>query len=169
MIADFCAWFINYTSQIQTLAIIISAVAAIVLIWHNGKVAKSRAMIDLITAQKTDKDLVSASNLVYRLAREEPGSLGSYVKDSEDEEVRKIRSAILLVLNNQEFIAVGIRLKAFDENVYKQLQYSNVITIWQATSSFIYAARKLHNKPTIFQDFEKLATRWNKKPIKVIQ
>lgn len=161
-------WFSQNNSQIQTLAIIISALAALALIWHNGKIAKIRAMIDLITAQKLDKELVEASNLLYRLARENPGCLGSYVKDSEDEESRRIRSAILLVLNNQEFIAVGIRLKAFDEEVYKQLQYSNVMTIWRSTSSFIYAARDIYKKPTIFQDFENLAHRWEQKPIKIL-
>lgn len=168
-------FFLKYHSQIQTLAIVLSTVAAVVaaiaavcLIRHNGSLARQSALINLITAQKTDFKLVDASNIVYRLSKSNPGSLGSYVTDTEDEEKRKIRQAILLVLNNQEFIAVGIRLKAFDENVYKQLQYSSVISLWKATSSFIYAAREINSKPTIFQDFENLARRWEENPIDVL-
>lgn len=73
---------------------------------------------------------------------------------------------ILRVLNNQEFIAVGIRTGAFDEGVYKQLQCSNVLKLWTATSGFIQEIRKIDGKNTLFQDFERLANKWEKRPIK---
>ncbi len=73
-----------------------------------------------------------------------------------------------MILNNQEFIAVGVRLGSFDENTYKQMQYTNVMRLWEASKGFIEEIRREHKKDTLFQDFEKLALRWKKKPIRQI-
>ncbi len=159
-----CAWWLGESKGFwfQTGAFFLSAIAAVILIWHNGKLAKKRALIDLIIQQKSDEGLIKATQRVYKL-HDEGNHLSSLVgEDTED------RRTILKVLNNQEFIAVGIRLKAFDEGVYKELQYNNVIKLWNATSGFIHELRKIDGKGTLFQDFEALAKRWEKKPIKKI-
>jgi len=148
---------------IQTGAFFISALAAVGVIWHNGAIARKRAIIDLILQQKADTGLVADIQSVYKWA-EEGNHLSSLVgSDSEQ------RRTILHVLNSQEFIAVGIRLGAFDEDVYKQMQCSNVLKLWTATSGFIHEIRKIDQKNTLFQDFECLAKRWEQKPIKKIK
>lgn len=143
---------------IQTGAVFLSAVAAIYIIYHNGKLAKRRALIDLIIQQKSDEKLIEATREVYALSK--AGNHISQLVDSEKE------PTILRVLNNQEFIAVGIRTGAFDEDVYKEIQCSNVLKLWTATSGFIQEVRKIDGKNTLFQDFERLAKRWGKNPIK---
>lgn len=143
---------------IQTGAVFLFAVAAIYIIYHNGKLAKRRALIDLIIQQKSDEKLIEATREVYALSK--AGNHISQLVDSEKE------PTILRVLNNQEFIAVGIRTGAFDEGVYKEIQCSNVLKLWTATSGFIQEIRKIDGKNTIFQDFEHLAKRWEKNPIK---
>lgn len=147
---------------IQTGALFASVVAAIWLIIHNGKQARMRALIDLIIQQKSNKDLYEAIQLVYRLA--ENGKPLSSMVENDTEERRKI----LVVLNNQEFIATGIRMGAFDGKLYKQMQCSNVVKLWNAASGFVHELRKIDNKNTIFQDFERLAQKWEKTPIKKI-
>ena len=143
---------------IQTGAVFLSALAAIYIIYHNGKLAKRRALIDLIIQQKSDEKLIEATREVYALSK--AGNHISQLVDSEKE------PTILRVLNNQEFIAVGIRTGAFDEGVYKEIQCSNVLKLWTATSGFIQEIRKIDGKNTLFQDFENLAKRWEKNPIK---
>lgn len=143
---------------VQTGAVFLSAVAAVYIIYHNGKLAKRRALIDLIIQQKSDEKLIEATREVYALSK--AGNHLSQLVDSDKE------STILRVLNNQEFIAVGIRTGAFDEGVYKESQCSNVLKLWTATSGFIQEVRKIDGKNTIFQDFERLAKRWEKNPIK---
>ncbi len=145
---------------VQTGAAFLSALAAIYVIHHNGKLAKQRALIDLIIQQKSDTELTAATQRVYHL-HETGNHLSSLVGDDSED-----RRTLLKVLNNQEFIAVGIRLKAFDEKVYQQLQCSNVLKLWSATSGFIHEIRKIDGKNTLFQDFESLSKRWEKKPIK---
>ncbi|MGC3984851.1 MAG: DUF4760 domain-containing protein [Pseudorhodoferax sp.] len=145
---------------IQTGAFFLSAIAAVFVIYHNGKLAKQRALIDLIIQQKADSKLQDATRRVYAL-QDAGNHLSSLVgADSED------RRLILQALNNHEFIAVGIRMGAFDEGVYKELQYNNIMKMWAATSGFIHELRKIDGRGTLFQDFECLAKRWEKKPIK---
>lgn len=148
---------------IQTGALFISAISALALIWHNGRVERRRALIDLMIQQKADASLIADIQEVYRL-HECGNHLSSLVGDDSPE-----RRKILHVLNNQEFIAVGIRLGAFDEKVYKQMQCSNVLKLWVATSGFIHELRKIDRKNTLFQDFEKLANRWEQAPIKKLK
>lgn len=143
---------------IQTGAVFLSAVAAVYIIYHNGKLAKRRALIDLIIQQKSDEKLIEATREIYTLSK--AGNHLSQLVDSDKE------PTILRVLNNQEFIAVGIRKGAFDETVYKEIQCSNVLKLWTATSGFIQEVRKIDGKNTLFQDFENLAKRWEKNPIK---
>ena len=139
-----------------------SAIAAVAVIYYNGKHARVRALIDLIVQQKMDEGLIEATRRVHAL-RDGGNSLSTHAdKDSQE------RKDILRVLNNQEFIAVGVRLKAFDEEVYKQMQCTNVLRMWNVTRGFIHEIRRADGKETIFQDFEKLACKWQKDPIKKI-
>ena len=159
------AWLLGETRGfwIQTGAFFLSALAAIFVIYHNGKLAKKRALIDLIIQQKSDQNLITATRRVYEL-QDCGNHLSSLVgTDTED------RRIVLQVLNNQEFIAVGIRLGAFDETVYKQLQFNNIVKLWSATSGFIHELRKIDARTTLFQDFECLAKRWENSPIKKIK
>lgn len=147
---------------VQTGALFLSTLAAVYVINHNGRLAKKRALIDLIIQQKSDTVLTEAIQRVYHL-HECGNHLSSLVgSDTED------RRTLLKVLNNQEFIAVGIRMSAFDEKVYKQMQCSNVLKLWAATSGFIHEIRKIDGKSTLFQDFENLAKKWERTPLKRI-
>jgi Domain of unknown function (DUF4760) len=147
---------------IQTGAFLLSAGAGAYVIHHNGVLAKKRALIDLIIHQKSDEKLLAATQVVYRL--HEDGKHLSALVGTDSEE----RRSILLVLNNQEFIATGIRMGAFDEKVYKQMQCSNVRKLWTTASGFVQELRKIDGRQTIFQDFEKLALKWDNNPIKKI-
>lgn len=74
--------------------------------------------------------------------------------------------AILAVLNFREFVAAGIREKAFDEAMYKRIQYSVILRDWNSFEGFVRELRKSRNRPTLFQEFQMLAQRWEKAPLK---
>ena len=147
---------------IQTGAFFLSAVGAIAVIYYNGKQARVSALINLLMQQKSDAELLDATRHVHFL-KENGKALSHHVATDSPE-----RKAILKVLNNQEFIAVGIRLGVFDENVYKQSQCTNVLRLWDASRGFINELRSVDGKDTIFQDFERLANKWQNDPIKRI-
>lgn len=146
---------------IQTGAFVLSAIAAITIMYHNEKMAKRRATIDHIIFQKSNKELLTAIHSVYQL-HENKTQLSSFIGKSETDEFK----AILSVLNNHEFVALGIRRKAFEEAIYKELQYSNFLKVHQSSAGFIAELRKNSGTQTLFQEFEWLIKRWEKCPLK---
>lgn len=71
---------------------------------------------------------------------------------------------ILLVLNNHEFIACGVKRKALDEGIYKRMYYSAIVRDWDSFSGLVTQMRTMKSKPALFQDFEWLAHRFKKNP-----
>ena len=147
---------------IQTAVFALSAIAGVAVIYFNGKQARTRALIDMLMQHKVDQELVKATRQVHQL-QNSGESLAQHVDKNTEQ-----RKAILKVLNTHEFIAVGVRMGAFDEKVYKQMQCSNVLRLWSSSCGFIHELRKADQKETLFQDFERLAHRWEKKPIQKI-
>ena len=133
------------------------------MIYYNGKQARTRALIDLLVNHKSDITLTAVTRRVYAL-QENGGRLSHHVDKDSDE-----RKDILKVLNTHEFIAVGVRMKAFDERVYKEMQCTNVLRLWSAARGFVQEIRAADGKETIFQDFERMAKCWKKSPVKKIQ
>lgn len=146
---------------VQTAAIVASAIAAITLLYITSKQARTRALIDLILHQRIDTALTESASIVFSLDRGQR-DLKIFAVAPPDSTERK---AIIRVLNNQEFIAAGIRMRAFDEDVYKQMQHSNVVRLWKATEGFIIEFRKVQKNDTLFQDFYQLGRRWSKSPL----
>lgn len=138
-----------------------SALAGVAVIYYNGKQGRLRATLDLIMHQKSDASLLQAVNFVYQL-RDNNVQFSSYANKSDSEELKYI----LKVLNNHEFIAIGIHQKTFDEEMYKNMQYSNVIKVWAASAGIVADIRHTQGIETLFQEFERLAARWKKSPLK---
>ncbi|MGZ8256401.1 MAG: DUF4760 domain-containing protein [Gallionella sp.] len=145
---------------IQTGAVFLSAIAAIFVIYHNGVMARRRATVDHIIHQKSDDGLLSSIRLVYQLY-EEKTRLSDFLESPESSEYQ----AILKVLNNHEFIALGIRRAAFEEKIYKELQYSNFVKVYEASAGIVAELRRSKNTQTLFQEFEWLIKRWKKSPL----
>lgn len=149
---------------IQTGALVLSAIAAVIVIYLNGKQARKRATIDLMLHQKNNKQLLEDTRSVWDLATTKK-TFAALAADTNSEEC----SCILRVLNGYEFVAVGIRKRAFDEEIYKMSQYSNVMKIWKASDGFIRDIRAMEDKPTLFQELEWLISRWENDPIHTVK
>lgn len=146
---------------IQTGAFVLSALAGVAVIYYNGKQGRLRATIDLIIHQKSDTQLLACIEQVYKLSLNKV-QFSKYANDHDSEEFR----CILKVLNNHEFIALGIRQGTFDEEIYKKMQYSNVMKVWASSAGIISEIRNTQNIQTLFQEFEWLAQRWRNSPLK---
>lgn len=127
--------------------------------------AKKRAIIDLLIAQKSDPNYIKDSKIVRALKSDTTACLSSEINSPDSAK----KDAILSVLNQLEFIAVGIRIGVFDEELYKQLCCHSVLKTWEAASGFVYELRKQTHIKTLYQDLECLADRWERDPVKPIQ
>lgn len=145
---------------IQTGAFVLSAVAAVVVIYFNGRQARKRATIDLMIHQKNNHQMLEELRKVWALA-DRSGTFASLAQDTKSDDC----ACIFRVLNEYEFVALGIRRRAFDGKIYKMSQYSNVMKVWAASDGFIREIRALEGKPTLFQELEWLIGEWEKDPI----
>ena len=147
---------------IQTLILAVSAIAAIWIILASKTQEKRRATIDLVMDQKRDRALQDARQMLLKMHESGEKNFARHLQDASSVEYK----SILLVLNAYEFLATGTREGAFDEYTYKRLRYSNLLRDWNNLCPSVMAFRKMKNINGLFQEFEWLARRWLKKPLK---
>lgn len=153
----------TYGFWVQTGAIVISAFGAIWAIYHNGKMSKRRATVDVIIQENQDAVLRDAKTTIFRVLKET--SLIELYKN-ETNRGNKHRDMLLVILNRYEFIAQGIRSGAFEEKIYKRMQYSSIMKMWKMSKPLIEEIRRIEERDTLYQEFQWLATRWGKAPLK---
>ncbi|AXC11724.1 hypothetical protein ACPOL_2402 [Acidisarcina polymorpha] len=83
------------------------------------------------------------------------------------------------MLNSYEFIATGLKTGAFDKKTYKRIYYNNVLDNWVILEDFVLRYREKYRKEhgpalghkadTLFQDFEHLAEKRRKHPLKSLK
>ncbi|MEK2607733.1 DUF4760 domain-containing protein [Pseudomonas shirazensis] len=126
---------------------------------HNEKLSRQRATIDILMSQRTDQSLIEAKKAVAKIH----SSGGEFVSLATSAHAQdEARGHILSIINNYEFIALGIREGALDEDLYKRAVYSQVTRDWSAMKGFIMELRRQNRIDTLFQEFEKLAKGWEK-------
>lgn len=186
MLAAFSGWFREFTSWVharaqdeiwlQNVILVISAAVAILTIGITSVLERRRATVDLVRDQQKDEGLIKARKTVRSLL-DASGKIDFdpilAQKDSEQ------LNAILSVLNSFEFMAAGLHTKAFDEKTYKRLLFNTVVDQWSLFEDFVYKYRenckkeyteaKGLNPDTQYQDFETLARKWSRDPLKRIR
>lgn len=165
MLAQSCLAYVvqTYGPLLTTGAILISAAVAVLAIRANGKAAKRRATIDLVLHQKQNKILVDARKLILDLH----DGKAQFTKFALLENAKEQETlALIESLNAYEFVATGIREGAFDEATFKRLRHSVTVRDWAAWETFVSEFRKARGQPTVYREFEWLAKRWIKDPLK---
>jgi hypothetical protein len=149
--------------------IVLSAIAAFLVIWHGGKVNRLKATVDMVRATFFEenarksynefKDLLSALDEAKQDISEYAGS---------DSDRSEGESVILKQINNYELISLGIKKNVFDEKFYKRWFFSQLTRDYSKVQPYITAVRETYNNDAYFCEFETLAARWNryKHPIK---
>ncbi|NMZ98108.1 DUF4760 domain-containing protein [Pseudomonas lundensis] len=159
---------------VQTAVILLGAGAAVLTIVingrlsrqsiaHNEKLSRQRATIDLLLTQRTDMNLIESKKAVGVIHN----NGGDFTALAARDKVQELaRSHILSIINNYEFIALGIREGALDESIYKRAVYSQVMRDWKAMKAFVMELRRQNQIDTLFQELELLAKRWDQHSLK---
>jgi hypothetical protein len=160
-------WLANvsqtYGPLVTSGAIFVSAAVAVGAIVYNVRTARKRATIDLVMHLRQNNTLVEAKKKV--LALHENNAQFSKYALKENSGVEE-NNWILEVLNAHEFVAAGIRQGAFDEQTYKRMQWSVLVRDWAALETYVMELRNSRGRPTLYQEFQWLAKKWNKKSLK---
>ncbi len=155
----------------------------------NTNSARQQSTIHLVMDINADQRLQDTKNLIfikesnvtkYYMSLNAEVDFESYKSETvqEDEAKKKARKETLkrerlkddihYVLNRYEFIALGIRRGAFDEELFKDLHYSSFMKLWRCTKPLIMEIRSIGGIDTIYQEIELLTCNWEDEPIKKI-
>jgi hypothetical protein len=162
-------------SWFQNLILAFSAAIAIWTISSSSRHERRRATVDIVRDQQKDEVLIAARATIRGL-EDANGKIDfdTLLAKKDSAELR----AIYNVLNSYEFIASGMRTEAFDETTYKRMYYHTVTDHWIQFQEFVEKYRrktedeyrrqnrKDFSADTLFQDFQSLATKWLKHPLK---
>lgn len=140
---------------LQTGAICVSAIAAILLILWTRRVACRRATLDILMQEQTNGDLISERRRFIDL-RDKGDRLVQWAGQPSSAECATIRT----VLNRYELTAIGIFCGAVDEALYKSWCRTTLVRDWTACKAFVTELRSTARNPKYFCEFEKLAGRW---------
>jgi len=147
---------------LQTGILAVSAIAAVALFYQNGKQVRIQTLTNLIVRQRANEELQKAIRQITAWRK----TSTPLIKFLDSDEAR---NQIMRVLNHHEFIAVGIRLGAFDERTYKTTNCGIVTRLWDDAEEFINAIRQQRKSNTPFQDLERIAKHWKRNPLKPLK
>lgn len=148
-----------YRSGVLTLGVFVAMISV-----HSSRViARKKQTADATLASRSDAKLIEGLQCIRRLHDHEQCNLRLYGRQGKatDEDLQRM----LYVLNYYEFVSVGIREGIYDDAMWKRAQYSQVTTLWRRVEPLVGELRASRNQPTMFQDFECLATSWLASPL----
>lgn len=147
----------SYGSDIQNGAVVLSAIAAFLVIRDARSVAKRRGTLDLILHQESDAELIDAREgfIALKAGTTKISSYGVADKRSSDE-----AQHLKKVLNLHELTAVAIQEGVIDECVYRRWFNGTYISDYEATKDYITAVRANYDNSKVFSEFENTALRW---------
>lgn len=119
--------------------------------------SQHRATVEVVRHEQTDKELLEAFK-GYASLREKDGFLTTIA--ATHPEPLDDHSKVMRVLNNYEYVSVGILVGAFNEEIYKRMKRSALIRDWDALCPYVYHLRQKYSKPKLYVELEALATKW---------
>lgn len=156
----------DWTSIIQLIIVLASAIIAVITIISARKTSKERATLDVVLGDYKDGELVEASRLIFDLVRRGSNELYNVFQNKDGQNTEE-RLCLLLVLNRYEFYASAMNHGILDEKLFKRLHCANFIKLWDAVSPTVTSIRHEERKETIFKDLELLVLRWKANPLTI--
>lgn len=141
----------------EVLVFLLSPVAILIaagLAWRKHRqVAARDATLKFIA----EREIHNPNWLKARLEFLECSQKNNFPKDIQD----PAAYSLWLVLHNYELVAVAIKNKSMDEELYKQWNLTGYINSWKRVASYVHARRQKSGQDTMYCEFEKLATAWS--------
>lgn len=172
----------EWMAFLQLLVFAISAYIAFRTISSSRSTARERATLDTILDDNKDEELYDAKILVHDFHKNPQ----AYFKQKNDTVSKRdtlaqlftvdgsqltpaehdVRKSLIKALNRYEFYAIGINSGLFDEDLFKRMHCSNVLRLWETSSTAVTQLRNYTKIDTLFKDLEILAIRWKTNSLK---
>lgn len=148
----------TYGPDFQSGAVVLSAIAAFIMIGTHRLNARRGKTLDLILHHQSDGDLVSAR---FEFNKIKAGTTKFVTYAEKDKADSPQFEAIRKVLNIHELTAVAVEEGVIDERVYRRWNNTTVKDDYKATRDFIERLRETRSSPNAYCEFERLAKAWS--------
>nr|WP_243451969.1 DUF4760 domain-containing protein [Sphingosinicella soli] len=157
-------WVGENSDAIQAICIVLSAIAAFLVIWHNGKISRRQATIQMVVQtffDAGDNESYAQFKKVITDLEVSKQNIESLALDENSE--NPASKIILRQLNQYELISLSIRKGVFEENFYKYWFFTQFTRDYSKLFPYITKTREAYCNPAYFCEFETLAKRWLRK------
>lgn len=144
----------------RTFLIALGVLVAIISVVTARSLARKKQTADMLFASRSDSKLQEGYKHIADFHNGADKNIRT-LADSKTEEAY----AVKYVLNHFELLSVGIQAGIYDEDMIKNSWCMIVCDTYERTQPLIKAVRE-KQKTTVLQEFEWLATRWDKNPLK---
>ncbi|MCO3694906.1 DUF4760 domain-containing protein, partial [Pseudomonas aeruginosa] len=141
------------------------SLVAIVSVLSAKAIARKKQAADLLFNSRGDEELQKGLRALAKMHDDGNTNMRAFAAKSRvDEDIPKM---IRYVLNHYEYVAVGVQSKIYDEGMLRSASFNTVINLYKHSKPFIEAVRDNNQRPTIYQEFQWLAKRWEEKGLPV--
>jgi len=148
----------------QNLILIVTAGIGLWTLRASSLQERRRATVDVLLDALDDKEFIDGRRAVLALIHAGLDIPRLLSKDGLSD-----RRKVLSLLTRYEYMASGLRERAFDTRIYKRMYYSTVLGDWDALEAFVRALRDDRRIPTLYQEVETLVIDWKKHPLKAYE
>nr|WP_308530009.1 DUF4760 domain-containing protein [uncultured Serratia sp.] len=170
MLSDDMQLAIGIAQIVSATAVSLGLFIAIATIIYNVKTARKVHTSVFLGESRFDIDYKKGLSTMRRI-HESNKAFRSYMYPSngqadltEEEKIEK--REIIYCLGFYERMAVSVKRKTYDETMIKEVFYNSVVNNHDISDPLIKAIREKENKTTYFKEYEWLAKRWKKCPLK---
>ncbi len=166
--ASFLFWGESIGFWVQTLAIVLTAIFAAWAVHSARQMTKRKNSADVIFNSKNDSTLRYGISTIRRLNQDSSVEIAQFAYDlsEKSEDRRNDTASIIYVLNYYEYVAVGIKRGIYDEGILKDSSYTTLIHMYEFCEPYIQNVRRQNQRSTTWCEFEKLALKWKRAPLK---
>ncbi|HCL3904944.1 DUF4760 domain-containing protein [Pseudomonas aeruginosa] len=160
-----CTNFLLGTDVFRNVSFLFGVLVAIVSVLSAKTIARKKQAADLLFNSRGDEELQNGLRALAKMHDDGNTNMRAFAAKSRvDEDIPKM---IRYVLNHYEYVAVGVQSKIYDEGMLRSASFNTVINLYKHSKPFIEAVRDNNQRPTIYQEFQWLAKRWEEKGLPV--
>ena len=139
---------------------------ALVSVKTARDIARKKQTADLLFATRGDEKLQKGYRYISEYSATTAVNIAALGdRDSEDEHADAVR----YVLNHLEAVSVCITHDIYDEDMLRKCWYTVIVQTYDRTQPLISHLRRKQNRDTLLQEFETLAVRWKRNPLRKTQ
>jgi hypothetical protein len=163
------AWIDANSQAVQAVCIVLSAIAAFLVIWHNGRISRQAATIAMVRAtffEDGERESYNKFKEFIENLETDGQCISDFAEPKHDNS--DANALILRQINNYELVSLGIKKGVFDERFYKRWFFSQLTRDFKKLKPYIDRVRECYHNDAYFCEFEGLAGRWDRKrhPVK---